>query len=575
MNTQEDKYSIAVNQDGMVLESVPKHLRTPQLCMDAVKNDGWALEFVPENIKTEEMCRMVLKPHSNIGFMDYEVLDFIPFPSVCLEGLKMFSLGNDPLDVFSYINPKIMTDEIAKCGIEMDSTCLVYIPQHLRTPEIYNMAVEKNGTLLRNIPEEERTKELCETAVRSDFRSLQSVPEKMRTTELCMQALKEDAFAIQYFPADKLTREVCLTALETASHIRILSFIPFKDIQMKAFNDYCKDYSTTRDFLQYTNPKVMNQELAMKIFTKAPDLFYNIPNKFKNKRLCEEAVKLDGSNLKHILDSHKTKELCEMAIKQSPYAIPYILNEMKGTEQYREMVDKNPQNLQGIPQKERSYEMCKAALDNTFGKDSNDISVVSSITFPSLLLEVFKAHDNPEKINLLLNIVSRDAITPEIAKEAMVKDGRSLHLIPEKAITPEVAEIAVKNYPSSLQWVPARMRTPDMILFTIKEIEGYNIHVPDNIKNGNNIYSFHKKVEDIINKPLSYGEHKKLYAGESILVGTVRTHGGAVMEDCRLIYNRDTNSLHLKKSEKQQESKMKEPQRQLQKMGQKPKGRKL
>lgn len=85
-----------------------------------------------------------------------------------------------------------------------------------------------------------------------------------------------------------------------------------------------------------------------------------------------------------------------------------------------------------------------------------------------MLLEVFKAHTNPEKVDLLLHIVSHDLITPEIAKDALQKSGRSFHVIPQKAWTPEVAETAVKSDPSSLGWVPSNMRTADMILFTKK-----------------------------------------------------------------------------------------------------------
>lgn len=555
----EEIYKIAVNQNGGALEFVPKALRTPELCFDAVKNNGWALEFVPDNLKTEEMCRTALKYSSDLGRGDYEIMAFIPFPNVCMEGLEIFKDSlDDPHEVFACINPRIMTPEIAMYGVKMEPTCLALVPERLRTPELYQKAIKEDGLLLYKVPEEKRTKELCEAAVQSDFHSMKYVPEKWKTTEFCMKALKRNAFAIQYFPADKLTHEVCQEALEKASHLRILSFIPFKDIHMKVFDEYCKDYSTTKTFLDCMNPKVMNQEFAMKIFEKEPELFYNIPAKFKDKQLCEAAIKHDGYYLKHVPDSQKTKELCELAIKQSPYAIPFILDEMKGKEQYMKMVNDNAKNLNGIPANERTYEMCRIALDNTFGKDKNDVSVVNAIPFPSLLLEVFKAHNDPQKINLLLCIANRDIITPEIAKEAVQKDGSSLFMIPEKAITSEVAEIAIRNYPGSLQWVPEKILTPDMILFTIKKIEGYNACVPENIEKGNNIYAFHKKVEDVVNKPLSYDEHKKLYAGESINVGTVRTHGGDIFPNCVLSYNRESNTLNLKNNVQEQKKQSKE-----------------
>lgn len=32
------------------------------------------------------------------------------------------------------------------------------------------------------------------------------------------------------------------------------------------------------------------------------------------------------------------------------------------------LVKENPQNLYGIPEDDRTYEMCKEAFDNTYGK---------------------------------------------------------------------------------------------------------------------------------------------------------------------------------------------------------------
>ncbi len=147
-------YTMAVNQNGGVLELVPEDLRTPELCFDAVKNNGWALEFVPENLKTEEMCRTALKSSPDIGDGDCEIMGFIPFPDVCMEGLKMFkdSLA-DPHEIFASINPNIMTTEIAMYGVQMVPTCLAFVSERLRTSELYLEAVKGNGALLCNVPE--------------------------------------------------------------------------------------------------------------------------------------------------------------------------------------------------------------------------------------------------------------------------------------------------------------------------------------------------------------------------------------------------------------------------------------
>lgn len=134
----------------------------------------------------------------------------------------------------------------------------------------------------------------------------------------------------------------------------------------------------------------------------------------------------------------------------------------------------------------------------------------------------------------------------EIIKMAAQKDGFAIEYIPSHKLTTEICNIAVNQNGGALEFVPAKMLTPDMILFTIKKIEGYKADIPENIGKGNNIYTFHKKVEDVVNKPLSYDEHKKLYAGESLNVGTVHTHSGNIFPNCVLTYNKENNTLNLR-----------------------------
>lgn len=59
---------------------------------------------------------------------------------------------------------------------------------------------------------------------------------------------------------------------------------------------------------------------------------------------------------------------------------------MKSPDLYMNLVKENPQNLYGIPEDDRTYEMCKEAFDNTYGKDKTDYSVAGALTEPSMAL---------------------------------------------------------------------------------------------------------------------------------------------------------------------------------------------
>lgn len=535
----------AIRNNGQALAYVPDALRTPELCMEAVRNRGWALESVPEEVKTPQMCREAL---SWMHGAEYEILSYIPYAEVCLEGLQKFSgtLDQD-FKIFSAIAPEIMTERLALEGVRMDGACLSLVPPKLRTESVCMAAVGKEGILLYEVPEQMRTAEICKAAISSDYRAMEYVPEELRTPDLYEKALENNPLAIQYFKPEQLTREICQKALARTDDLRVLYYIPFGDIHERTLDFYCTDYHKTLEFLRRMNPKHMTVKLAEMIFEREPELFSAIPDHCKDRELCETAVRYDGTYLKWIPDALKTPDLCREAIRHSPYAIEYIPDGIKNPELYMNLVRENPQNLKGIPRNERTYDICREAFDKTYGKDKSDYSIVSALTEPSLVLQVLREHDDPMTIRFLMDLFHQNpwVVNEQVALEAVRKNGSVLDSIPPAAITPQVAEAAMKNTPSALQWVPPAIRTPDMYLYVAKNGGDLNVFVPDEIKKGANIYSFAQQTEARLGQPLRYEDHKRLYVGEEIRVKNVRTAAG-VMGLCTVRYDPDKGRLYLR-----------------------------
>ena len=46
----------AVQSDPGTLKYVPDHLKTQEMCNEAVQGDPWALKYVSDHLKTQEMC---------------------------------------------------------------------------------------------------------------------------------------------------------------------------------------------------------------------------------------------------------------------------------------------------------------------------------------------------------------------------------------------------------------------------------------------------------------------------------------------------------------------------------------
>lgn len=214
--------------------------------MTAVKRNGLVLEAVPGELRTPQICRAALKA---VDSADYKILPYIPYPDICLEGLKKFGMSFvDKFEIFASIAPEVMTGELALHGVGMDASCLSLVPVELRTEAVCLRAVSGDGILLHEVPEELRTERVCEAAVSSNYLALEYVPKHLKTDRLCGMALERDPLAIRFFNPEQLTPEVCNRALARTDDLRVLRYIPFEEIHLKVLGFYCTNYDKTFDF---------------------------------------------------------------------------------------------------------------------------------------------------------------------------------------------------------------------------------------------------------------------------------------------------------------------------------------
>lgn len=309
----------------------------------------------------------------------------------------------------------------------------------------------------------------------------------------------------------------------------------------------CDSYTQTHNFVVSIPPEDWTQDLAKRVFSMKPELFFNIPAIYKDKELCDKAVCYDGNYLKNVPEAMMTWELCMKAIHNTPYAIRHIPASMKNSETYLYLVRENPRNLRGIPRASRTSEMCRIAFDKTYGKNKTDYSVIADLTDPAMLLEILRGQDDPRKIRLIMDIVhlNSELITPKVALEAVRKNGEVLNSVPSHSITAEVAEAAVRNWPEAIQWVPRKLRTPDICLRAATCRRELSVYVPDKIAKERNIYSFHRRVEELLRQPLDYHRYKMLYEGKPVCTECVWT-GHGVIDYCEVNYNPNKNRLGLR-----------------------------
>ena len=545
----------AVDSNSYALYYVPEGLKTPELCMAAVKRNGLVLEAVPGELRTPQICRAALKA---VDSADYKILPYIPYPDICLEGLKKFGMSFvDKFEIFASIAPEVMTGELALHGVGMDASCLSLVPVELRTEAVCLRAVSGDGILLHEVPEELRTERVCEAAVSSNYLALEYVPKHLKTDRLCGMALERDPLAIRFFNPEQLTPEVCNRALARTDDLRVLRYIPFEEIHLKVLGFYCTNYDKTFDFLENMNPWFLTPRVAREIFALEPELFYNLPDHAKNEEMCRRAVGHDGSYLQYVPEKWKTPELCMEAIRRSPYAIAHLPESMKSPDLYMSLVRENPQNLKGVPREARTPEMSREAFERTYGKDKTDFSVISALSDSALVLQVFREQDDPQQIHRLMSVLhlNRRLVTEEVALEAVRKDAGVLYDIPQTAITPLVADTAVRGDPRMIQWIPRELRTSDLCLYAEAAHPELRVYVPDEIAKGRNIYSFHRQVDAKLRQPLEYEQYKTLYSGGAVRVNNVWTSVAGEIDCCEVRYDRKTEKIKLRIVEPPREKK--------------------
>ena len=191
---QSEELPFLFKDDDELFRKLPKDCLTPELCMIAVKADGYNLEFVPEGLKTKDMCREALCASPDLGYGDAEILAHVPYPDVCLEGIKNFAGNVDCADLIALLRKEVITPEIAGFAVSQNGHCLAAVPIHLQTEALAFQATLTSGNsalLSTAIREDIKTENAYRIGLNKDlFQSFLLIPEGKRTPGLCLTALK-------------------------------------------------------------------------------------------------------------------------------------------------------------------------------------------------------------------------------------------------------------------------------------------------------------------------------------------------------------------------------------------------
>lgn len=233
------------------------------------------------------------------------------------------------------------------------------------------------------------------------------------------------------------------------------------------------------------------------------------------------------------------------------YSLERLCRYERTAEKCMAAVEQDGWELAHVPEEVKTPEMCRIALDNSVDLAYENVELLRHVPFPEVCLEYIRANNGGGDVELpeVVSSLAPGVINDKIADYAVEQDGRCLGALPVHLQTVERAETAVKeagtialasdNVRAGLKteemyrkcaehsWMsfallPKAERSPEICLLADKlypeEMAKRPDLIPGSVKNGCNVYSLGKLMEQATGEKFSFGQMKEFYDGKPMAV---------------------------------------------------------
>ena len=169
----------------------PDHVKTQEMCNEAMSINSLSLQYVPDHLKTQEMCERAIEENPYI-------LQFVP------DCFKTHEMCKKVVEEYPWwlkdIPDHFKTQEMCKKAVEEYPWQLDNVPDHFKTQEMCEKAVRRRPWLVEYVPDHLKTKEMYERAVENTPCTLEFVPDKCKMKEMCERAAGDYPWALEFVP---------------------------------------------------------------------------------------------------------------------------------------------------------------------------------------------------------------------------------------------------------------------------------------------------------------------------------------------------------------------------------------
>ncbi len=377
------------------------------LCLRAVSLDGDNLAFVPRHLRTAEICWEAARH----DISSQTVRQF--WPREFLAGGKWIL----DLETLRIIERDIKAREAGYAESVRRGKSLETVPADRRSHDVCLAAISRRGTELLYVPDSLRSPAFCELAVRQNAKALLFVPEKLKTKKLCLAAVRQDGRMLGAVPEMLRDAEICAAAMEGGMS---------DEVWKKDFPEHFKGPSF-RPCLSLAELREIEELRSIYIDMLVGQIaagrsLRTVPESMKVPFLCRSAITANGGmELEFVPFRFKDREICEAAVRNNGSALRFVPETVVDSAICEAALASTPEAFQWVPQSLMTYGMSLPVI----------------VRYPSF----FK-------------YLPGDLIRTDLADIAVKKCGENLRLLPDGIKKPELCLAAVKQDGALLEYVP-------------------------------------------------------------------------------------------------------------------------
>lgn len=204
----------------------------------------------------------------------------------------------------------------------------------------------------------------------------------------------------------------------------------------------------------------MTHAMALKIIRNNPRLISELPEKIKDYSIYKLAVSYDGQLLYHVPPAFKNRIVCETAVRQNEASIHAVPRHHQDEDMWSLTVSHNPSPdmFNNVPEEFRSYGLYVKAVQN----NGNALAYVPA-DMKDYALCLLAVRQN----GMALQHVPDNMVTEHLTEVAVQNDGRSIQFVHESKHTYKLYLDAVMSNPDAIAYIPEKfhaMLEADMTL---------------------------------------------------------------------------------------------------------------